>query len=262
MPVELHTTEAGRGQPLVLLHAFPLSSAMWELQRAALRGTCRVLTADLRGFGRSPLGGDEPSLDHMADDLAALLDDRGIDQAVVGGVSMGGYVVMALLRRHPARVRAALLADTKASADAPAARENRERIATTVLAEGGPRVLLDDVLPTLVGRTTVDARADVLDRVRKLVAAAPPAAVAWAQRAMAARPDSFATLRSTAVPVLVVVGEEDTLSPPSDAEAMVEALPDARLVRVPCAGHLAALEAPEAFNDAVRDFVAALPARS
>jgi len=94
------------------------------------------------------------------------------------------------------------------------------------------------------------------------VAAAPPASVAWAQRAMAARPDSFATLRSAAVPVLVVVGEEDTLSPPSDAEAMVEALPDARLVRVPRAGHLAALEAPEAFNDAVRDFVAALPARS
>lgn len=262
MPVELHATEAGQGRPLVLLHAFPLSSAMWAAQRAELAATCRVLTPDLRGFGASPLDDEAPSLDRMADDVAALLDERGVEQAVIGGVSMGGYVVMALLRRHPARVRAAVLADTKASGDAPAARENRERIARTVLAEASPRVLLDDVLPTLLGRTTTATRPDVLARVGQLVAAAPPPAVAWAQRAMAARPDSFETLGATNVPALVIVGEEDTLSPPSDAEAMVDALPEARLVRIPRAGHLAALEAPEAFNDVVRDFVASLPGRS
>lgn len=259
MPVELNATEVGQGPPLVLLHAFPLSSAMWAAQRAELAPTCRVVTPDLRGFGASPLGDDSPSLDHMADDVAALLDARGIDRAVIGGLSMGGYVLMAMLRRHPDRVSAAVFADTKATADNPAARANRERIAATVVAQAAPRVLLDDVLPTLVGSTTKNNRTTVLDHVRTLVRAAPPHAVAWAQRAMASRPDSFDTLRATQLPTLVLVGEEDELAPPAEAEAMAAALPDARLTAILGAGHLSAVEAPDLFNEAVRDFVAALP---
>ena len=246
--MELSYREVGAGTPLVLLHAFPLSSAMWLVQREELADRCRVITPDQRGFGGTPLGDDPPSLDRCADDVAELLDRLGLERVVLGGLSMGGYVAMAFLRRYAERVAGLLLADTKASADAEAGRANRERIAVAVEADETSTVLIDDVLPTLLGATTTSTRPLVAGRVRGLVQAAPAPAVAWAQRAMAARPDAFDVLRSYAGPALVVVGEEDALSPPSDAEAMVEALPDAQLARVPEAGHLTAVETPEAFN--------------
>lgn len=239
----------------MLLHAFPLSSAMWLAQREGLATVCRVITPDLRGFGGSRLGEDEPSLDLMADDVARLLDEEGIDRAVVGGLSMGGYVTMAFCRRHPDRLLGAILADTKASSDPAPARDNRERIAQAVLSDGSD-VLVSDVLPTLIGPTTKERRAMVFGRVKGLVQSAPPGAVAWAQRAMAARPDSFDTLGALKVPLLILVGEEDELSPPADAEAMARAVPgNGRLEVIPKAGHLSAVEQPEAFNAAVTEFL-------
>lgn len=256
--MELAYRESGSGRPLVLLHAFPLSSTMWLEQRDGLSDACRVITPDQRGFGGSPLGDDPPSLDAAADDVAELLDRLDLDQVVLGGLSMGGYVAMALLRRHPDRVAALLLADTKASADADAARANRERIAALVESDDSSTVLVDEVLPALLGATTTSTRPLVSGRVRGLVQTAPPAAVAWAQRAMAARPDSFDTLRAFDRPALVIVGQEDVLSPPADAEAMAAALPRGRLVVIPDAGHLTAVETPETFNAQVAGFLAEL----
>lgn len=254
MVVQLYTRSAGSGVPVVLLHAFPLSSAMWLAQREGLAHSCRVITPDLRGFGGSRLGEDAPSIDAMADDVAGLLDEEGIERAVVGGQSMGGYVTMAFCRRHPDRVLGVILADTKAGADSPQAKANRERVAEAVLADG-TGVLVEEVLPTLIGATTKERRAMVFGRIRGLVQAAPPGAVAWAQRAMAGRPDSFDTLRALKVPVLVVVGAEDELAPPAEAEAMARAVPEGRLAVIPEAGHLSAVEQPEAFNAAVAAFI-------
>ncbi|MFD8563999.1 alpha/beta fold hydrolase [Streptosporangium canum] len=252
--MDLYMRSAGEGLPVVLLHAFPLSSAMWLAQREGLGAVCKVITPDLRGFGGSVLGDDEPSLDVMADDVVRLLDHEGVDRAVVGGLSMGGYVTMALCRRHPDRVLGVILADTKAAADPEAARTNRERIAAAVL-DDGTSILVEEVLPSLIGVTTVQRRAMVFGRVRGLVQSAPPKAVAWAQRAMAGRPDSFDTLRGLKVPTLVIVGEEDLLTPPADAETMVGAVPDGRLAVIEKAGHLSAIEQPEAFNRAVAGFI-------
>lgn len=246
---------------LVLLPAFPLTSAVWAGPAAALTAAGhRVLTPDQRGFGDTPLGADEPSLDVLADDVARLLDAEGLARVVVGGVSMGGYVAMALLRRHPERVAGLALVDTKATADPPAARENRERIARTVLAESGPRVLLAEVLPTLLGPTTAAERPDVVAAVRGMVEQAPPDAVAWAQRAMAARPDSTGALRAADLPALVVVGEQDALAPVAEARAMLAALPRGRLVTVPRAGHLTPIEAPDAVAAALADFLTGVAA--
>ena len=258
MDVDLYVRESGTGVPLVLLHAFPLNSAMWSSQREGLADGCRVITPDLRGFGGTPLGSDEPSLDVVADDVARLLDGYALDRVVLGGLSMGGYVAMAFLRRHGPRVRALVLADTKASADPEPARANRERIARALDDDPESSVLVDEVLPKLVGATTMERRQLVFGRVKGLVQQAPAAAAAWAQRAMAARPDSFDTLRSVDVPTLVVVGEEDALTPPDDAEAMVATVPGAQLVRIAGAGHLTAVETPDEFNQAVRDLVAGL----
>jgi pimeloyl-ACP methyl ester carboxylesterase len=255
MTVALHVREAGAGRPVVLLHAFPLSSAMWLEQRNALGERYRVITPDLRGFGGSPLGDDEPSLDAAADDVAAMLDGLDLDRVVLGGLSMGGYAAMAFLRRHPGRVSALVLADTKATADAPGASANRERIAAQLETDGTADVLVSDVLPALLGDTTARERPLVAGRVRGLVEAAPPAAAAWAQRAMAARPDSLDTLRACDVPALVLRGDEDGLSSQADSEAMADALPQGRLVVIPSSGHLTAVEDPDAFADAVVTFL-------
>lgn len=252
--VSLAHREAGSGRPVVLLHAFPLSSAMWLEQREALGQHCRVITPDQRGFGGSPLGQDPPSLGECADDVLALLDRLELDRVVLGGLSMGGYVAMELLRRAPERVSALLLADTKAQADGDDARAARLRTAEAVERDGtGP--LAETMLPALLGATTLERRAAVAGRVRGLVTAAPPAAVAWASRAMAERPDSFDVLRATDVPALVVVGEQDVLSPEAQAQAMADALPQGRLVVVPEAGHLSAVEDPQAFDAAVTGFL-------
>ncbi|MFC1417231.1 alpha/beta fold hydrolase [Streptacidiphilus cavernicola] len=258
MTDRISVRETGTGTPLVLLHAFPLSSRMWQPQLDELPGTdgseARVLAVDLRGFGGTGLDpADEPSLDLLADDVALLLDRAGIERAVVGGLSMGGYVAMALARRHPGRLSGLLLADTKATADTEQARANRERIAEAVLARDSVALLLNEQVPSpLLGATTAAERPKLVDRLRRMVGEAPPEAVAWAQRAMAARPASLDVLAELAVPALVVVGEEDTITPVADAEAMAAVLPDVVLTVIPAAGHLSSLEAPDTFNWAVR----------
>jgi pimeloyl-ACP methyl ester carboxylesterase len=194
----------------------------------------------------------------MADDVAAVLDRLDLPEVVLGGLSMGGYVAMAFLRQHPGRVSALLLADTKAGADPDAAKENRHRIADTLIKDDSTQVLVDDVLPALVGETTRRDQPLVQGRVRALLEAAPPAAAAWAQRAMAARPDSLDTLRKVDVPAVVILGDEDQLASRDDAEAMVEALPQGKLVLIPGAGHLSAVEAPGAFSTAVRELLGRL----
>lgn len=259
MRVDPYVIEAGQGPAVVLLHGFPLNATTWSPQREALSGSYRVLCPDQRGFGGSQLGYDEPSLDEVADDVAAMLDAKKLDTVVLGGLSMGGYVAMAFARRHPQRLRALVLADTKASADAPEAAANRLRIADEVLAKGSAAQLVEELMPKLVGVTTKERRPLVMGRLKATIESAPPPAVAWAQRAMAARPDSFDVLRGLAVPALVIVGDEDEMSPPQEAEAMVEALPDGRLARVPQAGHMSSMEAPEAFNEALTAFLTSLP---
>ncbi|MFJ3215482.1 alpha/beta fold hydrolase [Kitasatospora sp. NPDC086801] len=260
-PSAVSVRESGTGTPLVLLHAFPLNAAMWSAQLDALPGLtgdeARVLAPDQRGFGGTELGADEPSLDLVADDLALLLDAAGIGRAVVGGLSMGGYVALAFARRHPDRLAGLLLANTRATADTDAVRANRERIAAAVTARDSVRLLLDEQVAA--GQLGPDSR-HLVERVQSLVAAASPAAVAWAHRAMAARPDALDVLAGLRVPTAVVAGAQDALVAPEEAELMLRARPDAELTVIPGAGHLSALEAPEAFNTAVRDLLARVAA--
>jgi pimeloyl-ACP methyl ester carboxylesterase len=236
---------AGAGVPLVLLHAFPLSRAMWAPVLPALAGAAQVILVDLPGLGDSPLpASGDPSVEVSADAVVAVLDRLDVRQAVLAGVSMGGYVALALARRHPGRVAGLALIDTRAEADAEPARVNRLRMAEAVLGDAGTRALAP-MLDTLLGRTTHARRPAVVDTVREWLAQAPPSGVAWSQRAMAVRPDSTPVLGGLAVPAAVLVGEEDELSPPPVAQAMAAALPDAVLTVIPGAGHLSPLEAPQ-----------------
>lgn len=229
--------------PLVLLHAFPLDSRMW----AGLSVHTRLITPNQRGFGGTRLGAIEPSLDAVAADVISLIGDRRV---VLGGCSMGGYVAMAVLRAAPELVAGLVLVSTRASADTPDGRANRESMAARIEAEG-PEFVPDTVLPTLLGAATLERRPSIVDDVRTLVSEQDGAAIAWAQRAMAARPDSSTVLRSVDVPTLIVRGEQDTLIPAADADALADLMPKAEVVILAGTGHLPPLEVPEEFTGAV-----------
>lgn len=254
----LYNRDVGSGTPLVMLHAFPLSSAMWLSQREGLSSRFRVITPDLRGFGGSALDSAEPSVDVMADDVAALLDEKHIDRAIVGGIAMGGFVTLAFCRRHADRLLGVVLADTKASADPEPVHQTRLRTAERLESEESVNVLLEELLPRLVGPTTMRQRALVFGRVRGLVQSAPPLAAAWALRAMATRPDSVAALAEIRAPALVLHGEEDEIVTVDEARIMADGLPNAELMTIAGAGHLSAVEQPQLFNDAVAEFAMAL----
>jgi pimeloyl-ACP methyl ester carboxylesterase len=246
---------------LVLIHAFPLSARMWEPQLALAAEGWHVLAPELRGFddeGRQPsVLSQHPAaltVDDYAADVIDLLDALHLQEAVIGGLSMGGYVSFAILRRAPRYVRALVLADTKALADSPEAADGRLRM-LQLLADRGLSAVADDMVPKLLGRSTRAERPDVSDQVRTLILSNPPAAVASAIQALMTRPDSTPLLRTIRCPTLIVVGDEDGLTPPALSEDMHRAISGSQLTRVLGAGHLSSLEQPRAFNAALVQFL-------
>jgi pimeloyl-ACP methyl ester carboxylesterase len=233
--------------PLVLLHAFPANRSLWQDVADRLASLVPVVLVDLPGFGGSPLPPPQspPDLDVTVEAVAAVLDRLGSPRAVLAGVSMGGYVALGFARRYPERLAGLALLDTKATADGDEARANRERMAVTVTGETGLRAL-EPLRDSLSGPTSRATRPQVVRALSGYLAAAQPDAVAWSQRAMAARPDSVALLPGLHVPAVVVVGDEDGVTPLSEARTMAQALPDAVLTVLPGVGHLSPLEAPDA----------------
>jgi pimeloyl-ACP methyl ester carboxylesterase len=249
--------DAGQGEALVLLHAFPLSRAMWRPQLEALQGECRIIAPDLRGFGGASGFDGAPSVEQMADDVQALLDSLGVKQAVVGGLSMGGYVALAFARKYASRLRGLILADTRAEADSAEARANRDKLIAFAQDHAAGEVLAQ-MLPKLLSDVTRQQRPEVVSEIRQIASAQTSAGIIGALRALRDRPDSSELLKSLRVPTLVIVGADDALTPPALSQAMTQAIPGARLVQIAGAGHLSNLEQPAAFNDAVRAFVKSL----
>jgi pimeloyl-ACP methyl ester carboxylesterase len=249
--VALFHREAGSGFPLLLLHGFPFTSESFAPQLVAPPPGARLIAPDLRGFGQSPAGPGTATMEDLADDALALLDTLGIGQAIVGGVSMGGYVALALLRRDPSRVAGLALLDTQALPDDAAGKQKRESLATEVLANGVGG-LVDGLLPRLFAP---QASETVRDPIARQMRAAKPASVAAALRGMAARGDTREVLSRYAGPVLVVVGEQDLITPPERAKQMADLVKGAVLVTVPDAGHLANVEQPAMVNAALAALV-------
>lgn len=248
----LHTYRTGDGMPLVLLHAFPVDHRMWDDVAAALPGARAVHAVDLPGTPGNAEQLPPPSIDTSALRVADALAGAGIERAVVAGLSMGGYVALALAELRPALVAGLGLVDTKSVADAPEAAANRLRIADAAESSGTVDVVRS--MPgTLLGETTRAARPELADRVGGWIGEQPPAGVAWSQRAMAARPDRTRVLADFAGPVTVVVGDEDGLTPLEQAQHMADAAPGALLVVVPRAGHLSAVEDPGTVADALEE---------
>ncbi len=251
----IHYQDVGHGKEVVLLlHAFPLHSGMWQRQVAALSPRYRVVAPDYPGLGRSEPRPEPSTMDALAEQVLGLLSGMRIDRAAVVGLSMGGYLSFELYRRQPGLFRALVLCDTKPGADTPEGAAGRETFAKNAI-EKGLHWVADEMTPKLL-RPQPDPAA--VREVRALIGQGTPAGVAAAQRGMARRLDSTATLAAVACPALVVVGEEDTLTPPPEAEKLTAGIKGSKLVRIPRAGHLPNLENPEAYNRAVSDFLSAL----
>lgn len=240
----------GSGHPVVLLHAFPFDSRMWRDTAAALAKRVQVITPDLRGFGHSELGSDRFSIASLADDVAALMEALAVPKATLGGMSMGGYVALAFAARHPKRLHSLILADTKAAADSPEAHQGREA-AINLVETQGVGAMLDQQIPRLLSANASDS---LRAHVRHLGEQAPATVIAGIH-ALRDRPDRTPELGSIKVPTLLVVGSDDVLSPPAEAEAMAARLPQARVVMIPGAGHLSNLENPGAFAAALMGFL-------
>lgn len=244
-------TDEGKGDPLLFIHGYPLSRGAWSHQVEALCAKHRVVAPDLRGFGESEAGDHRGpvTMKAYADDLHALMVERGIGPVILAGHSMGGYIALAFALAHPELVRGLVLVATRAGADSPEGAAGRIALAGKVKAEGA-QVAIDAIAPKMLSPRNTDAKLD--QRMRHLMKDASAAGIIGALLGMAARPDSTPFLGDFAMKTLVITGADDALIPPKESEAMAAAIPRATLKLIPDAGHLVAFEQPAAFNEALQ----------
>jgi 3-oxoadipate enol-lactonase len=246
-------TDIGSGPPLVLLHAFPLDRGMWEPQWTALGDRYRIIAVDLPGFGESPA---DPgfTVESAADRVAQLLDRLKLQQVALGGLSMGGYVALAFARKHPDRLTALILADTRSEADDAAGKEGRSRL-IKLTEEFGPSKVYEGMLPKVLGAGTQESQPQVVAFVRGLATRQTAEGVIGGLTALRDRPDATPSLEKIDVPTLILVGSEDGLTPPELSDAMGKQIRGSKVIRIPGAGHLSNVENPTAFNAAVAEFL-------
>ena len=253
--LEMAYDEAGSGVPVVLLHGFPFNRTLWRDQVESLSASHRVVTPDLRGFGESSVGAeDAATMEEMARDVAALMDELKIERAIIGGLSMGGYVALAFCRQFARRVRALILADTRPQSDTEEGRQNREVMARRALDEG-MGAIAEAMLPKLLAPATHMKNPQAVARVRDMILSTRTEAAAAALRGMAVRQDQTNFLQNILQPTLIVVGSEDQLNPPADSETMRREIRGSRLEVIEGAGHVSNVERPKEFNAALTKFL-------
>jgi pimeloyl-ACP methyl ester carboxylesterase len=248
----------GQGPSLVLLHPFPSNHEFWVPVAESLSSRYRLLLPDLRGHGDSEIGEGSATMEKHAADLVRLCEQTGFGRAIFVGVSIGGYILFEFWRRYRQRVSALVLCDTRAQADTEEGRANRLKAADDVL-KNGPQPFVEGMLPKLLGKTTQQTRPDLVEKACKMMMKMSAQDISQVQRGMAARPDSVATLKTIDVPTLVLVGEEDTLTPVPDAELMRQHISRSQLRVVGRAGHFSPYEQPDTAVALLRPFLDAIP---
>lgn len=252
--IQLAYDDVGMGSAVVLLHGYPFNRSLWNEQTEALTSRYRVVTPDLRGFGESDSSEGPATMNRMAEDIAKLMDHLGIDQAVIGALSMGGYIALAFLKQYPSRVKALVLADTRAQADTEEGKQTRFQQAEKALSEGMASIV-DAMLPKLLTPETVSKRPEVVKRVRDMMLKTKPQGAASALLGMAEREDQSGFLSTIRVPTMIMVGRDDAITPVADSEKMQSKIATSRLVVIENAGHVSNLEQTEQFNFALLRFL-------
>lgn len=244
----------GTGDPVLFIHGFPLSQRLWDHMVEPLAGRYTLIMPDLRGMGGSEPS-EEVSMEAYADDLSGLLKAIGESRPVtVVGLSMGGYIAFEFFRRHRARTKALVLADTRASGDSPETAKTRMETAAKVMADGSS-VVANAMAPKLFGKSAPES---LVEEWRGIMSATSPQGVAAALRAMAVRPDSNKTLPEIDVPTLIIVGEEDAITPPAESREMHAKIRNAQIKLIPDAGHMTPVEKPQAFARILGEFLGIL----
>src|SRR5215213_4888828 len=252
--LNLAYTDTGAGHPVVLIHGYPFNRSLWTEQIPALSNGHRIIAPDLRGFGDSDASSDTSTMDRLAADVAELMDHLEIPRATIGGLSMGGYVALAFYKQFPSRVRALVLADTRAQADTEEAKQTRAQQAEKALSEGMAGIA-DAMLPKLLTPETVSKHPEVVKRVRDMMLKTKPEGAAAALLGMAQRDDQSELLSKIKSPTLIIVGAEDAITPVADSEKMHHAIAGSRLRVIENAGHVSNVERTQQFNDALLHFL-------
>ena len=252
--IQLAYDDVGVGPAVLLIHGYPFNRSLWTEQTEALTSRFRVVTPDLRGFGETDTSEGPATMSRMAEDVATLMDQLGIQQAVIGGLSMGGYVALAFVKQFPSRVKALVLADTRAQADTEEAKQTRHQQAEKALSEGMAGIA-DAMLPKLLTPDTVSKQPEVVKRVRDMMLKTKPQGAASALLGMAEREDLSEFISTIRVPTMIVVGREDAITPVADSEKMQSKIAPSRLVVIENAGHVSNLEQTEQFNFALLRFL-------
>jgi pimeloyl-ACP methyl ester carboxylesterase len=245
--------ERGYGTSICLIHGFPLDGRIWEAQLEALSDRYRVIVPDLRGFGQTR-SADSFTMDSLAGDLHALLSELGALPCVLGGLSMGGYVALAYAGKYQADLRGLMLIDTRAEADAPAGRENRNKM-IELARQQGARAVAGEMFPKLICARTVQQHPEIAHKLRQIMESQSPATIELALTAMRDRQDRMADLPAITIPTLVLVGEEDEITTPTMAKNMHKSIINSILVPVPAAGHMSPMEQPDDVILAIRRFL-------
>lgn len=243
-----------QGMPVVFIHGFPFSHAMWEPQMMALPHDIRAISYDVRGHGSSDVGDGQYTIELFVDDLVALLDELGIRQAVLCGLSMGGYIALRAVERNPDRIRALILCDTRSEADSNEAKIKRANQMKSVK-QTGSAAFAEGFVKAVFAPETFKTHPTAVETVRKIIEATPPLSIAATLLALAARTDTTPALSGIEIPTLILVGEKDTLTPPSASEAMHKQIKNSVLHSIPNAAHMSNLENPAAFNKHLLEFL-------
>ena len=251
--IEIGYTDTGEGVPVVLLHGFPFNRSMWREQAEVLREKHRVVTPDLLGHGETSVT-ETATMEEMAQTVAVLLDEMKLERVILGGLSMGGYVTFAFYRLFPQRVRALILADTRPQADSEEGRRGREEMAQRALNEG-MEAIAEMMLPKALAPATIKGNHEAVARVREMITKTRPEGAAAASRGMAVRRDQSDMLSQISARTLIIVGSEDTLTPPADSKRMQREISGSRLEVIEGAGHVSNIERPADFNRALVNFL-------
>jgi pimeloyl-ACP methyl ester carboxylesterase len=250
---QFNYSERGAGTPLVLVHGFPLDSRIWDDQVAALSDRYRVIAPDLRGFGQSR--SDQPfTMESLADDLHHLLTKIGALPCVLAGLSMGGYVAFAYDSKYPTDLKGLVLIDTRCEADAAEGKQKRDKMIETVR-EFGSEAIANEMMPKMLAPDAEQCRPQLMQKLRAIMESCPPKTIESALAAMRDRRDYRDRLASIAVPTLIVVGDQDAITPPPMSEFMHREIPKSKLVVIKGSGHMSPMEQPEQVNHALRQSI-------
>jgi pimeloyl-ACP methyl ester carboxylesterase len=245
----------GSGYPILFIHGYPLHRGLWQDQWIALADTAQVIVPDLRGHGESGSSSAPHTMDNFAHDCFDLLDKLAITKPpLVCGLSMGGYIAMAMLRMHPERIAGLILTATRSAADTTDAKVKRDK--TILLAQTqGAQPIIDSMLPYLLSPITLSTSPGIVETVKMIMASISVNTIVKDLQGLRDRLDSTALLTESRKPTLILHGADDQIVPKAEAQALQHAIPDAELVIIPDAGHLPNLEQPQLFNTAIRQFI-------